>query len=307
MRRIGLALLLILLMPAAAGAGSRDLGRFPGTLMGDGRYVAAADAANSTLRVLDASTGRRQSVAFPEGCFPATLTAGRVLFNCPTELDPVTYATGLTYDLRTRRTASLPPLTIAALGSSGEATNEARYVDVGREWATVVRSGYHYEFTRYVRLRDGAISEGPGVDRRRVAALDAEGVTRRLCSPMQRPLGPDGFIGLAPGPLTVIGRRAAAVHQAESPTGGVVSRVRLQQCGKPPRTVRRCRTGCGNVVLDDRTLAWVEASGLGSIVTMRSLRTGRTRSFPRLGQTQLQLVRHRLYTLSGDRLRVLTP
>lgn len=143
-----------------------------------------------------------------------------------------------------------------------------------------------------------------GKDRGFVADLDAASGTRRLCSPMKRPLVPDAFIDLTPGPLPVVGRRAAAVHFAN---GTSDTKVRLQQCGRPPRTLRRCRTVCGEVTLDDRTVAWVEASGLGSIVMMRDLRTGRTRSFPRAAPTQLRLLRHRLYTLTDGELRVLTP
>ena len=308
MRRIGLTLLMLLLVaPASAQAGSRDLGSFPGALMGDGRYVAAADGSQRTVRVLDTATGRRQSVVFPEGCWPATVSTGRILFDCPTENDPQVYGTGSTFDLATRRSSPLPTLTVVALGSSGEASNAGNYTDVGSEWAAVRRSGYHYEFTRYLRLSDGAVSDGSGRDRSAVADLDAPSGTRRLCSPMQRPLGLDGFIGLAPAPLSVVGRRAAAVHLTEPSTGGYVGRVRLQECGRPPRTIRRCPVACENVVLDDRTVAWVEPVGLGSEVRVRSLRTGRTRSFLRLGDTQLELARHRLYTLTGDRLRRITP
>ncbi len=312
-----LALSMLALSAATAGATSRNLGAYPlgsGLLVTNGRGYLATTG-NGVVWFVDLRSGERRTVDVQPPCSGQGLSAGKLVVNCslPAVLPPYQYASGYTDDLRTGARAELPPLTVAAFGTStSSGYYDETYRAVGRRWAEIKEVEYHLERVRFLDLLTGAVSDGPGINPRLVADLDAPSGVRRLCSPLRGPRvpNPQFQFGLIPGVPVLAGRYAAAVYYRENTTESPSSRIELGHCGTPTKVVRRCRSvTCDQVVLDRRTLAWVETPYIGasSRIFIRSLRTGKTRRITRSSRVQIQLVRGELYVLMDGRLRAIRP
>lgn len=310
-----LALVALVLVAPSADADSRDLGAFgDGTLVTDGRGYVAILARGST-QVLDLQSGERQRIDVPPPCSGRGVSANMLVVSCPLPAvyPPHVYASGYTIDLRTGGRADLPPLTVAAFGTSAvSGYYDEAYRAVGRRWAEIREVEYHGERPRFLELTTGAVSYGAGNDLSLVADLDAPSGVRRLCRPLRRPLVPDPAFqyGLVPGELSQAGPFAAGVYYREDAQHREHSRVEIGRCGAPSRVIHRCAFFCEGLTLDRRTLAWVESRGSSLHpyrIAIRSLRTGKTRRITRPVAVQMQLVRGELLVLSGGRLRAITP
>ena len=308
MRRASVVLLAMLAIQLiwAVGAAEgelqlQDLGRFPTSgVHTDGDRYLLSSRSGREVRVLDAETDAvRVLVAPGQECHATGASVGLLLWTCGSH-DPDTLVEGFVTDLGTGVNFPLP--TVPRSAYPGAAPDTAQYQGLGERWAAVSGYSYHADSTFYVHLERGTVRSYASATRRQVVDLDQPRLVRRLCAPLRRPLVPD-FIDLSPGSLATAGPWAAAVHYQEG-DGDLDGRVRLilQGCGRRPLTLADCkRSGCANVVLDERIVAWTEARDRRTTLRVRDLRTGRTAGHAfRTGE--LALVRRRLFSFRRGRL-----
>jgi hypothetical protein len=248
----------------------------------------------------------RRTLRPPAGCGFGGAGAGTVVWNCPADDQGRPAATGRTFDLTTGEETVLRTVRPSEFPDD---TSGTAYVGIGRFWAVVRVSGYHFDDRAYVNRRTGELRRVSDSDPTVALDPDRPALLRPLCDPMRRPseLGESTVLELGDLALTSHGRTSAAVTYDDE-DGSPRGRVVFGRCGKPTRTIRDCRAiPCSSVVLDDRTLAWVETRRTPrgtsrSRIRIRSLHTGRTRSIERRGTPSLVLDRHRLFAVSGGRL-----
>jgi hypothetical protein len=293
---------------AAAPLKLRDSG-LSGYARSDGVKYLAISSDSHVVTVVDTITQARRTIPAPAGdCTFRDIHRGTLLWSCANE--PPQFDRGVTYDLATRQVRALPQLQLTGPNTATFGAEAASYAEIGDHWAKATYSGYHIGVPAYIQRDSGqpqAIS--PGADS--VVDLDAASLTRALCDGQRRPALPnDGYdiTGSLFGDLATAGDWAATTnYPATNRTGDDRQRVTLQHCGSTPRPLKVCRrVVCGQPVINDRIVAWVETKRLHTVrLVVRSLRTGRTRASTTRayrGTATPLLVGSRLYLTSGTRL-----
>lgn len=264
--------------PARADAAAltlRDTGVTGSAFLGDDeRYIATVTSARE-VTMIDVRGGPRVVLPIPAGCTLADAHHGAVLWTCRTLTTPgYGFDSGIVQDVATGTRRALPRAPRRAVDNTSEAGS---WAELGDRFVRSTYAGYHATGSLYTDLATGRVRQ---VDARRdtVVQLDGPQLTRRLCAGQLRPLIGDATgSGLVPGPLATAGRWAVSSSYSARERSG---RIRLQRCGQPARTVRRCaKTACSDPVIDGSVVAWTTSRRNRPAVTLtvRWLRSGRVR------------------------------
>lgn len=265
--------------PARADAAAltlRDTGVTGSAFLGDGEHSIAVVTSAREVTVLDIRSGGRVVLPIPAGCTLADAHHGSLLWTCeqPLNICCGRFDTGIVQDIATGTRRALP----RAPTRPNDTTVEAgHWVELGDRFARSTSAGYRSAGSLYTDLTTGRVRQA--TERRdTVVQLDGPQLTRRLCAGQLRPLiGDDTGSGLVPGPLATAGRWAVSSSYAARERSG---RIRLQRCGQPARTLRRCpKASCADPVIDGSVVAWTagQRSRPAVTLTVRSLRSGRVR------------------------------
>jgi hypothetical protein len=308
MRRAIVVAVMVALSACSGASGAplklRYVGMTGDLVSGDGvRYVAVSSAPGD-VTLLDVKTQARRTIPAPAvGCAFRDIHHGSLLWSC--QSPQPTLDRGVTFDLATGQAALLAPP--QPLPNSGP--DLGTYTQIGEQWVKAIFAAYRpLSGATYVRRATGQqrlLDPALGLGRDHIVDLDAPSLTRKLCAGQRRPyVSTSDGIGVGLGDLAMAGRRAAATTYPAGGDDALPASVELQRCGAKPLTLKVCRAvDCGQPVIDDRIVAWVETKRGNARLVVRSLRTGRTRTTP-IGPYPMTpvLVAGRLYVLAGQRL-----
>lgn len=299
------AALLLGAVPASADAAKltlRDTGVTGSAMLGDGQRYIAVVTSPRKLTLIDIRGGPRPVIPIPPGCTLTDVHHGSLLWSCapPPNVCCGAFDTGIVQNIATGARRMLPRVPVRANDTVSEG---GHWAELGDRFVRSTSAGYHFTGSLYTDLTTGRVRQ---VNARRdtVVQLDRPQLTRRLCSGQLRPqISDDTGLELIPGPLATAGRWAAARSYSDREH---MQRIRLERCGQPARTLRRCaKTICSDPVIDDRFVAWSSRRRNGpTVLTVRSLRSGPVRRLteaPSHGLAPL-LIGGRLYVVRSTPL-----
>ena len=139
------------------------------------------------------------------------------------------------------------------LPSPNEIAGRAWITGIGRRWAEVSVSGYHYSYVRYFDWRTGAVRAVEAPDE--TPDLNADDVSRPLCGEVARPRVPDDPSDNVPdyGPVSSAGRWTVYL---------TAKGLFAWRCGrKRPFRVSRCPI-CDQPLLINGQVVWATPDGV---------------------------------------------